>query len=139
MLLPVGRSANWTVIKISEDNLLTTVIKGSLVLASVLTVSGLLISGTSMALGIAAGSLTVLFNFVWQRSIMHRVLTLKPGRPTLYASIRYILRLSITAVILYSILVSGRFSVFGLLLGLSVVMLTIVICTILFAIQHKGD
>jgi len=139
MSLPVARSANWTVIRITEDTLLTAVIKGSSILALLFSVSGFFFSGRGMALGIAAGSAIAVFNFVWQRNVMQRLLALQSGRPTMFATLRYLLRLAVTAILLYFILTSGFFSVTGLLLGLSVVVVMIVICTIYFAIQHKGD
>lgn len=126
-------------IRISEDNLLNTVVIGSVALAALLSLTTLVLMSGKVALGIAAGAGIAILNFVWQRSIMQRVLGLHIGRPTMYATIRYLLRLGITALLLYYILTSGHFSLFGLLMGLSVVVLTIVLCTLYFAIQHKGD
>ena len=139
LLLPVGRSASWIVIKINEDNLLTAVIVGSTTLSILFSLCGTFWFNSSVGLGIAAGSAIAIINFVWQRSIMRRVLGLQFNRPTVYTSIRYVLRLSITAILLYYILTSGYFSLTGLLVGLSVVVIMIVICTLLFAIQNKGD
>ena len=134
-----ARSANWTVTKITEDNLLSTVIKGSTILALLFSVSGFLIYSVEMAMGIAAGSTIAVINFIWQRSIMQKILHYQPGRPAFHATLRYLLRLSITALLLYFIIISGFFSVAGLLLGLSVVVVMIVFCTVYFAIQNKGD
>lgn len=126
-------------IRITEDNLLNAVIIGSTALALLLSVSGFFMVGSALAYGIAAGAVIAILNFVWQRSIMQRVLGLQIGRPAAYATVRYMLRLGITAIALYYILTSGQFSLSGLLVGLSVVVLMIVFCTIYFAIQHKGD
>lgn len=139
MSSPDARSASSIVIRISEDNLLNTVVIGSTALAVLLALAALVLLSGKVALGIAAGAGIAILNFVWQRSIMQRVLGLHIGRPTMYATVRYLLRLGITALLLYYILTSGHFSLFGLLTGLSVVVLTIVLCTLYFAIQHKGD
>ncbi len=139
MSLPAARSASWIMIKFNEDNLLNSVVIGSALLAFILTVIAFILLSRNFAFGIAAGSSIAILNFVWQRNIMQRVLGLQLGRPKMYALLRYLLRLSITALLLYYILTSGLFSVAGLLIGLSVVVLMIVICTIYFAIQHKGD
>ncbi len=126
-------------IKINEDNLLNSVIIGSVLLASILSIIGYFLFSRAFGFGLAAGAGIAILNFVWQRNIMQRVLCLQVGRPKMYALLRYLLRLSITALLLYYILKSGFFSVAGLLIGLSVIVLVIVICTIYFAIQHKGD
>lgn len=137
--LPAARSANWIVIRINEDNLLTTVVFGSVALSIILSLAGFALFNVRTGLGIAAGASIATLNFVWQRNIMQRVLGLQLSRPTAYASVRYLLRLSVTAFVLYFILTSGFFAVSGLLVGLSVVVMMIVLCTVYFAIQHKGD
>lgn len=139
MSLPAARSASWTVIRITEANLLNAVVLGSSALALLLAVGAFLAVGHSTGYGIAAGAAIAILNFIWQRNIMQRILGLQLGRPAAYATVRYLLRLAITAVLLYYILTSGHFSLTGLLVGLSVVVLTIVFCTVYFAIQHKGD
>lgn len=139
MSSPAGRSANWIVARISEDNLLSVVVTGSIILALVLTAGCLVLDNRPTAFGIAAGAGIAILNFVWQRSVMQRVLGLQPNRPAAYATLRYLLRLGLTAILLYYILTSGLFSVTGLLVGLSVVVVLILFCTAYFAIQHKGD
>lgn len=126
-------------IRINEENLLTFVIAGSIVLSIIFSVAGYLLIDWRTGLGIAAGGSIATLNFTWQRTIMQRVLGLELNRPTTYASFRYLLRLTITAILLYFILTSGFFSLTGLLVGLSVVVIMIVLCTGYFAIQHKGD
>ena len=125
--------------RINEDNLLNTVVIGSIVLSAIMSLAGCVLFSWKTGLGIAAGSSIATINFIWQRNIMQRVLGLQLSRPTAYASARYLLRLSITAVLLYFILTSGLFSITGLLVGLSVIVMMIVLCTVYFAIQHKGD
>jgi small-conductance mechanosensitive channel len=137
--LPAERSVNWTMTRINEDNLLNTVVIGSIVLSAIMSLAGCVLFSWKTGLGIAAGSSIATINFIWQRNIMQRVLGLQLSRPTAYASARYLLRLSITAVLLYFILTSGLFSITGLLVGLSVIVMMIVLCTVYFAIQHKGD
>lgn len=125
--------------KISEDNLLTSVIVGSTGLSVLLALLGTIVFSMSTGLGIAAGSAIAIINFIWQRSIMRRALLMQHGRPTIFTSVRYLLRLGIAAIALYFILTSGKFSLTGLFVGLSVVVITIIICTSLCAIQNKGD
>ncbi len=104
-------------------------------MALTLTVGCFLFSTAAVAFGIAAGAGIAILNFVWQRNIMQRVLGLQINRPAAYTTIRYLLRLCLTALLLYYILTSGLFSVTGLLVGLSVVVLLIIFCTAYFAIH----
>jgi hypothetical protein len=127
------------VIKISEDNLLTAVIVSSIILSILFALFGGLFFSKSVGVGIAAGSAIAIINFIWQRSIMRRALGMQQGRPAIYTSVRYLLRLGITAILLYYILTSGIFSLTGLFAGLSVVVIMVVFCTLVFAIQNKGD
>lgn len=126
-------------IRINEDNLLTAVVVGSTIIAALLTVAAIALFSWQNGCGVAAGAGIAIINFIWQRSIMQRVLTLQFSRPAAYVSVRYLLRLTLTAIVLYFILTSGFFTVSGLLVGLSVVVLMIILCTVYFSIQHKGD
>ena len=139
MSLPAEKSVNSTVIKISDDNLLKAVTIGSIVLSLLMSITALIFSTRAAAYGIAAGSAIAVINFVWQRTIMQRILAQQPGRPVAYALLRYVLRLSLTALVLYHILTSKLVSLAGLFVGLSVVVVTIICVTVYFAIQHKGD
>lgn len=125
--------------KITEENLLTVVTAGSAVLALISSLTGFTLHSKAMGFGIAAGAGIALLNFAWQRSIMKRILSLQVHRPAMHAIVRYLLRLGITAIALYYLLTSGYFSLTGVLLGLSVVVITIICCTVYFAIQRKGD
>jgi hypothetical protein len=127
------------VIRINEDNLLTTLVTGSILLSTVLALAGFSLYGSKTGYGIAAGSGIAILNFVWQRSIIQRVLGLHISRPAAYTTVRYLLRLIVTAILLYFILTSGLFSVAGLLVGLSVIVIMIAFCTVYFTIHHKGD
>jgi len=127
------------VIRINEDNLLTVVVIGSILLSTALALSGFALYGHKTGYGIIAGAGIAIINFVWQRTIIQRVLGLHINRPVAYTSVRYLLRLTVTAVLLYFILTSGLFSVTGLFVGLSVIVIMIAFCTVYFTIHHKGD
>jgi hypothetical protein len=127
------------VIRINEDNLLTTLVTGSILLSTTLALAGFFLYGYKTGCGIAAGAGIAILNFVWQRTIIQRVLGLHINRPAAYTTVRYLLRLTITAVLLYFILTSGLFSITGLLVGLSVIVMMIAFCTVYFTIHHKGD
>ena len=125
--------------KINEDNLLNAVIKGSAIVLVIAVAASTLFFSRQVSLGILAGGLIAILNFVWQRSVMSRLLLTQVEKPAVVSTIRFILRLAVIALVLYAILVSGIFSVAGLLVGLSVVVITIVFFTLCLAIQNKGD
>ncbi len=124
-------------IRPNEDNLLRVVVIGSSTLALVLSLASLFLFSRPMGLGIAAGAGIAVVNFIWQRSIMQRALGLQLHRPAAYVVIRYLLRLGLTAILLYWILTSGLFSLAGLLVGLSVVVIMIVLCTVYFTLHLR--
>lgn len=125
--------------KINEDNLQPLVLKGStLTLVFAAAVSGMFFQ-KPVTLGVIAGGLIAIANFIWQSSAASRLLSGQTDKPAASSAIRFILRLTIIALLLYLIIVSGYFSIAGLLLGLSVVVITIFCITICLAIKNKGD
>lgn len=125
--------------RIDDNNILKVILIGSITLALTFTLLGFIFFTSREGFGVLAGAAITILNFAWQRSVLQRLLGLEIGNPTRYSTVRYLLRLVITAVTLYYIIISGYFSIYGLLAGLSVVMATIVISSICFAIQNKGD
>jgi hypothetical protein len=59
---------------INEDNLFAVIIKGSLGLLAVLTVGGLALFSGKVALGILAGGIIAIVNFLWMRNVLQRIL-----------------------------------------------------------------
>jgi hypothetical protein len=106
---------------IKEDNLFPIIIKGSLGLLVVLTTAGLAFFSGKVALGVLAGGIIAILNFLWMRNVLQRILGLLPINANRYAMIRYIVRLTVIGCALYFVLTSGLFSLAGVLVGLSVI------------------
>jgi hypothetical protein len=123
---------------ISEDNLFTVIIKGSIGLLAVLTVASLALCSAKVALGVLAGGMVAIVNFLWMRNALQRILGLLPVNPSRYAFMRYIGRMTVTGFILYFILTSGWFSLAGVLTGLSIIVVNILVLSLYRVIGTGG-
>lgn len=122
----------------NEDNIFATIIKGSLVLLAILVVIGFIFYSVRTGLGILAGGIIALLNFFWMRNVLQRILVLTPAKPTVYAQLRFIVRISVTGILLYVLIISGWVSLAGLLVGLSVIVANIIAISIIRALRTGG-
>ena len=125
-------------ITINEDNLFAVIIKGSLGLLLALTLAGWALFSTRMALGAFAGGCIAIVNFLWIRNVLQRVLGRLPAKATMYAQLRYVARLAVTGTLLYFIITSGWFSLAGLFIGLSVIVINIIALSLYGALRAGG-
>ncbi|MFA7060462.1 MAG: ATP synthase subunit I [Pedobacter sp.] len=123
---------------INEDNLLSIIIKGSLALLAILTFVGFVFFSKKIGLGVMAGGLIAVVNFIWMRNVLQRILGLLPAKPSQYALIRFIARITVTGFILYFLIISGGFSLAGLLVGLSVIVANIIVLSLYCALRTGG-
>jgi hypothetical protein len=123
---------------INEDNLFAVIIKGSLGLLSVLTAGGLALFSGKVALGILAGGIIAIVNFLWMRNVLQRILGLLPANAQRYALMRYIARMTVTGCALYYVVTSGRFSLAGVLTGLSIIVINILFLSLYRALRTGG-
>lgn len=125
-------------ITINEDNLFAVIIKGSLGLLVFLTLAGWALFSEKMALGTMAGGCIAIINFFWIRNVLQRVLGQLPPKATMYTQLRYIARLTLTGVAVYFIIISDWFSIAGLFVGLSVIVLNIIALSLYSALSAGG-
>lgn len=123
---------------INEDNLFAVIIKGSLGLLVVLTLGGWALFSAKAGLGALAGGCIAIANFFWIRNVLQRILGLMPAKATMYAQLRYVARLSLTGLLLYFIITSGWFSLAGLFVGLSVIVINIIALSLYSALCAGG-
>ena len=125
-------------ITINEDNLFAVIIKGSLGLMAFLALVGWALFSLRVGLGALAGGCIAIVNFFWIRNVLQRILGQLPANATSYAQLRFIARLSVTALLLYFIITSGWFSLGGLFVGLSVIVINIIALSLYSAIRAGG-
>lgn len=111
--------------RISEDRIVAAVTKGGGFLLVVLCLTGYLFVSGKFAIGVLAGGILALGNFYWMRNTLRRVLHLQPGQASSFAQLRYLLRLAFAALVLYVLIVHASIDITGLILGLSVLVVTI--------------
>jgi hypothetical protein len=124
--------------RINEDNIFSWLVGGSLVLTAVLSAAtALLISGRFGA-SLLAGGLLATANFLWIRRGVQAALNLLPQNASRFALMRYLLRLAIMAFLLYVLIVQLGADIFGLLLGLSVLVVNITAFSIFLSTRKGG-
>lgn len=124
--------------KIDENNIfIISVIGGSLLLL-VLAVFGLLLVSRSFAAGVTAGGVLAIANCHWLYRILSRAMRLPGGRAARFVQLRYLLRLAILAVIVSLLILYIKVNIFGLVLGLSVPVITIIALTVYMAMFNGG-
>lgn len=125
-------------IRINEDNIFACLVAGSLILSAVTgAVLGLLISAR-FGISLFVGGLLATANFCWLRRGLEAALRLLPDNASRFATLRYLLRLAIMAMLLYFLIVRLGADIFGLLLGLSVLVINITAFSIYLS-TRKGD
>jgi len=127
-----------TTVKINENNIFTVLTAGSLALLALLAVVGFLFGSVRFALSVLAGGVLAIANFYWLRSILVRAFRLTPEQAPRFALFRYVVRLAVLAAVIFVLIVTCRADVFGLLLGLSVLVLNIMALSF-YMMSAKGD
>ncbi|HTG82274.1 MAG TPA: ATP synthase subunit I [Geobacteraceae bacterium] len=127
-----------TTVKINENNIFTVLTAGSLALLVLLAVVGFLFGSVRFALSVLAGGVLAIANFYWLRSILVRAFRLTPEQAPRFALFRYVVRLAVLAAVVFVLIVTCRADVFGLLLGLSVLVLNIMALSF-YMMSAKGD
>lgn len=125
-------------ITINEDNLFAVIIKGSLGLMALLSLAGWALFSPQAGLGALAGGCIAIANFFWIRNVLQRILGQPPAKATTYAQLRFLARLSLTGLLLYFIITSGWFSLAGLFVGLSVIVINIIVLSLYSALRAGG-
>lgn len=123
---------------INEDNLFAVIIKGSLGLLVFLVLAGWIFFSGRFALGALAGGCIAIANFFWIRNVLQRILTQLPANATKYAQFRFVARLSLTGMIIYFVITSGWFSLAGLFVGLSIIVINIIALSLYSALRAGG-
>jgi hypothetical protein len=126
-------------ITINEDNLVAVVTYSNWIFLAVLSLLGLIFSSAAFAASIMVGGLVAIANFHWLRRILLR--NLQPGdanqarRSTIA---RYLLRLGLLGITALLLITLFHIKVVGLIIGLSVIIVSIVFTTFCLLILKGG-
>ena len=125
-------------ITINEHNIFIVMITGSIILLAIMAGISYAFSSSEVALSVVVGGFLAIANFYWLRNVLLRSLQLQPKEAPRFAVARFVVRLSVMAVIIFTLIRYCRIDIIGLLTGLSVLVLTISTLSI-FMISAKGD
>ncbi len=104
-------------------------IGNGVVLGVILALSLLFLSGR-FALGVLIGGLISIVNFYWLSRDLRGTLLRHAERAKPFMVVKYYIRLIVTGVVLYVVITKAPVDIFGLVLGLSVVVINVVITVI---------
>ena len=135
--MQAGRSEE-VMTTINEETLCSVIIKRSLVLLAVLVIAAFSFISADVALGILAGGVIAIANFLWMGNTLQRILSFLPDNPVRYSLFRFLARMTILGLILYLALTSGWFSIMGLIVGLSVIVANIIALSFFCAHRAGG-
>jgi hypothetical protein len=121
-----------------ENSLFVNIVKGSSLLVAALALGSCFMMAYRLTLGIVAGGIIAIVNFIWLRSVLERIFTLPPQKAASFTFSRHILKLAVNAIVLYLLIISGEFAISGILIGLSTIVITISAITIYFAVRKGG-
>lgn len=124
--------------KIDENNIFIIIFIGASLLLLVLAVFGLLLVSRSFAAGVIAGGVLATANCHWLYRILGRAMRLPSDRAVRFVQLRYLLRIAILAVIVSLLILYIKVNIFGLVLGLSVPVITIIALTVYMAMFNGG-
>ncbi len=110
----------------AEDGMLRRLWRGNLAAFAVLTLAALLVAPPQSVVSLLVGGLIALVNFgLLERTVRRALLPRERGSALRKVLIKYYLRFFATALVLFFLMRQGWVEPLGLLVGLSVVMLSI--------------
>jgi hypothetical protein len=124
--------------RINEDNIFTFLVAGSLLLSAIMGAALALVISPRFGVSLFAGGVLATANFCWLRRGLEAALRLLPENASRFAMIRFLLRLAIMALLLYVLIVRLGADIFGLLLGLSVLVVNITAFSIYLSTRKGG-
>ena len=123
---------------IPDENLLAVLFRGGWILLILLVAGSLLFASTGFTAGVLSGGLLALANFAWLRSVLARALDLESHQAARFAKLRYLLRFTLLAVAIYLLIVRVHVDLYGLLLGLSILVINIMSVAIYQVTNRSG-
>ena len=114
--------------------------RGAALILGLMGAVSLMTASAEFSLGLMAGGLLSLFNFrLLYRQTSAALTPAKQGRAKFFMQSRYFARIGLSAIILFALLTRTDVNVIGLLLGLSVIILSITGQTLFAYLAWGGD
>lgn len=123
--------------KITENNIFTVLAAGNWGLLVIMVAAALIFGSLRFTAGVLAGGLIAIVNCYWLYSILQRAMQLPVKKAVRFAQARYVVRLVLIAIVVSALIIYWEIDIFGLMLGLSVLMFTIIGITV-YLLTHKG-
>jgi hypothetical protein len=124
--------------KINEDNIGSALVGGSLLLSVVLGAITALLISPRFGISLLGGGVLATADFLWIKRGLQAALSMLPANASRFAMMRYVLRLAVMAMLLYVAIVVLKANIFGLLIGLSLLVLNIIIFSIYLSTRKGG-
>lgn len=112
-------------VKINDNNIVTVLLGGSAAILLLLTLCGALFVSLKFGASILTGGLLALLNFLWLLNAMKKVLQLPVASAGRFAQLRYIMRLAAMGIMLAILIGYVGIDIVGLIIGLSVLVVSI--------------
>jgi MFS superfamily sulfate permease-like transporter len=125
------------VIRIPKDHLQSKIEFRNWIILGVVSAAGFIFLSLNFTLGILAGGVISIANFYGLTSSLRKAFANVSGRTKSFLMIRYYMRFILTGVVIYFLLTRTEISVFGLLIGLSLVVVNIIGST-LYELSKKN-
>jgi len=125
------------VIRTPKDPLQSKIEIHNWIILGIVSVVSLIFLPLNFTLGIFAGGLISIANFYGLTSSLRRAFSNVSGRTKSFLMFRYYIRFILTGVVIYFLLTRTDISIFGLLIGLSLVVFNIIGST-LYELSKKN-
>ncbi len=122
----------------NDEKIVNVLHAGNWIVLVLLFVAGWLIFSLHFAAGLAVGGLLAIANFFWLHGIIRRTVRLPKVKAQGYALSRYVLRLAIIGVVVWFLVTHFDLNMIGLLVGLSVPVVSIFTLTVYRMISKGG-
>lgn len=113
-------------IRIPKDQFQSKIELRNWIILGIASAAGFIFLSLNFALGILAGGVISIANFYGLTSSLRKAFANVSGRTKSFLMIRYYMRFILTGVVIYFLLTRTEISVFGLLIGLSLVVVNII-------------
>ena len=122
---------------IAKDQLQKKIEIANWIILVIIFIPSLIFASFKFSLGVLLGGFISIVNFYWMQRSLRGIFD-KPGGNIRGAVIfKYFIRLTLSAIILYFLISAGTVSVIGLIIGLSVVVLSMVL-TVIITLAKKN-